>query len=288
MYLSSLSLMQVIRKKNKLKNKLLQVKSEGKTIAFIPTMGALHHGHLSLLNRARNECDIIVCSIFVNPTQFNNSDDFENYPQNLSSDLNELELVGCDFVFTPDFDELYENKSDLLDIDLDPFANVMEGEFRPGHFLGMITVVKKFFDIIEPDKGYFGEKDFQQLAIVKHLVSYFQLPIEIIGCPTVREVDGLALSSRNALLSKEQREAAPLIYNTINKTKEWLLTLSVEECINKVIGTINRNKHLGVEYFEIVNANTLQPISEYHPQKICRACIAVYAGNIRLIDNISI
>lgn len=280
--------MEVIQKTTKLKNKLLQAKLEGKVIAFIPTMGALHQGHLSLIKRAKQECDIIVCSIFINPTQFNNSEDFENYPQNLPSDLNQLELIGCDFAFTPSFDELYEHKSDLLEIDLGQLANVMEGEFRPGHFLGMVTVVKKLFDAIEPDKGYFGEKDFQQLAIIKHMVSYFQLPIEIVGCPTVREEDGLALSSRNAHLSIEQREAAPLIYESICKTKELLLTQSVDECVNKIIDTINQNKYLGVEYFEVVNAKTLQPISEYHADKNCRACIAVYAGNIRLIDNIDL
>ncbi|NNC86260.1 MAG: pantoate--beta-alanine ligase [Bacteroidia bacterium] len=280
--------MLVIEKKNKLRNKLIQAKTIGKTIGFVPTMGALHSGHLSLIERAKKECDVVVCSIYVNPTQFNNAADFENYPQTLKADVNLLDLAKCDFVFTPTFDELYESKSDLLDIDLGNLERNMEGEYRPGHFLGMVTVVKKFFDIVEPDKGFFGEKDFQQLAIINYMVSFFQLPIEIIGCATVRENDGLALSSRNALLNKEQREAAPLIYKALCSLKELLLTHTVQECKDMVTEQINKNKELGVEYIEIVNSKTLQPITEYNTQKVCRACIAVYAGNIRLIDNIAL
>ncbi|MBT8194997.1 MAG: pantoate--beta-alanine ligase, partial [Bacteroidia bacterium] len=222
--------MLVIEKKNKLRNKLLEAKTTGKTIGFVPTMGALHSGHLSLIERAKASCDLVVCSIYVNPTQFNNPDDFENYPQTLKTDIDKLDLANCDFVFTPTFDELYESKSDLLDIDLSSLEKNMEGEYRPGHFLGMVTVVKKFFDIIEPDKGFFGEKDFQQLAIIKYMVSYFQLPVEIVGCPTVRENDGLALSSRNALLNKEQREAAPLIYKALGELKNLLLKHTIQEC----------------------------------------------------------
>lgn len=280
--------MLVIERKNKLRNKLLQAKTEGKTIGFVPTMGALHSGHLSLIDRAKKECEVVVCSIYVNPTQFNNADDFENYPKTLKADINKLELANCDFVFTPTFDELYERKSDLLDIDLGSLEKNMEGEYRPGHFLGMVTVVKKFFDIVEPDKGFFGEKDFQQLTIINYMVSHFQLPIEIVGCHTVRESDGLALSSRNALLSKEQRQAAPVIYKTLCGIKELLLKHSVQECKDIIIDKINQNKELGVEYIEIVNSKTLQPITEYNTQKVCRACIAVYAGNVRLIDNIAL
>lgn len=280
--------MLIIEKKNKLRNKLLQAKTEGKTIGFVPTMGALHQGHLSLIERAKMDCDIVVCSIYINPTQFNNADDFENYPQTLNADINKLDLAHCNFVFTPTFDELYESESDLLDIDLGGLEKNMEGEYRPGHFLGMVTVVKKFFDIVEPNKGFFGEKDFQQLAIINYMVSYFQLPIEIVGCPTVREDDGLALSSRNALLNKEQREAAPIIYIALGGIKELLLKHSVQECKDLIIDQINQNKELGVEYIEIVNTKTLQAITEYNTQKACRACVAVYAGNVRLIDNIAI
>lgn len=265
------------------------LKKQGKSIGFVPTMGALHPGHLSLLERAKKENELAVASIFVNPLQFNDKKDLEKYPRTLAKDLKMLEKAGCDMVFTPSVEEIYpkteERTLEAQKFDPGDLDKVMEGSHRPGHFQGVCIVVKKLFDIIEPTRAYFGEKDFQQLAIIKHMVKTLKLPVEIVPCPTVREADGLAMSSRNALLTPEQRKAAPAIYKTLTGAK--FTEGTVGQIKKWVASEINKNPHLELEYFEIVNAETLAPVHSIKDAPVLRACIAVKAGSVRLIDNIA-
>ena len=275
------------------KKYVLSLKNQGKTVGFVPTMGALHKGHMALAQRAKKENDIALSSIFVNPLQFNDTKDLEKYPRTLEKDSEMLKSVGCDGVFAPSVDEMYgeQGKSEQPEqFDLGDLDRVMEGLQRPGHFQGVCVVVKKLFNIVEPDKAYFGEKDFQQLAVIKHMVKTLGMTVQIVPCHTVREADGLAMSSRNALLGANERKNAPLIYATLQKAKEeWKdgsvegwnhLKISVEEAINK-------SPFLKLEYFEVVNSETLQPLVSWEDAKNIRACIAVKAGAVRLIDNIS-
>lgn len=301
--------MQVFSTITETKNCLLNLKKQGKKIGFVPTMGALHPGHISLLQRAKNENDIAVASIFVNPLQFNDKKDLEKYPRTLENDSKMLESAACDVLFAPTTEEMYGTKAGVVSqdsdndrdvaLDLGNLDKVMEGLHRPGHFKGVCVVVKKLFDIIKPDKAYFGEKDFQQLAIIKHMVSTLKMPVEIIPCPTLRESDGLAMSSRNALLGADERKNAPLIYKMLQKTKEeWknrrmervpnTTTPSISEVKKQVEQKINENPFLKLEYFEIVNAKTLQSVSSWDETSNLRACIAVKAGAVRLIDNIAL
>ena len=293
------------------KKYLNSLKKQGKTIGFVPTMGALHRGHTSLLDRAKRENDIAVASIFVNPLQFNDKKDLEKYPRTFESDTEKLKSVHCDVLFAPSTEEMYPSLESNSDSPIPPFPDsaketekrrkgekmivplghldlIMEGTHRPGHFQGMCVVVKKLFDIIEPTKAYFGEKDFQQLAIIRHMVKVLNIPVEIIPCPTVREADGLAMSSRNALLNTDERKNAAHIYKTLSETKEKLKNTSVADLKVWVKEQINANPFLELEYFEIVNAETLQPVTNRSTPAALRACIAVRAGNVRLIDNISI
>ena len=281
------------------KNCLLKLKNEGRTIGFVPTMGALHRGHIALLERAKKENDIVTSSIFVNPLQFNDKKDLEKYPRTLDKDSEMLRSAHCDVVFAPSTNEMYHpspnpspkgdgNKAFAeLNLALGTLDKVMEGTHRPGHFQGVCVVVKKLFDIIEPNKAYFGEKDFQQLAIIKHMVKVLNLPVQIISCPTVREADGLAMSSRNTLLTTDERKNAPLIFRTLTEVKKKWKDGRTEGWKDVVEKTINANPFLKLEYFEVVNSETLLPVSSWAETKGLRACIAVKAGSVRLIDNIA-
>lgn len=259
----------------------------GKKIGFVPTMGALHAGHLSLIARAATENDIVVCSIFVNPTQFNNAIDLEKYPRMPEADIHLLKQAGCDYAFLPSIDEIYPNGKQLLDIHFGDLEKVMEGAFRPGHFKGMATVVNRLFEIVKPHSAYFGKKDFQQLAIVKNMVMQLRLPVNVIGCDTLREEDGLAMSSRNMLLTMEQRKAAPLIYKGMMTAQEFIPFHTVEAVKELVIRYIQQSPLLKVEYFEIINPDTLQSIHNWSECTEVQACIAVLTEGPRLIDNVT-
>jgi len=255
------------------------------TVGFVPTMGALHKGHISLVDNAANGNNIVVVSIFVNPTQFNSNEDLERYPRNLETDLKMLANVGCDLVFAPSVAEMYP-VPDNRKFQFGALETVMEGKYRPGHFNGVAQVVSKFFDMIKPDKAYFGLKDFQQLIIVKNMVKQLNLPIEIVSCPIIREKNGLAMSSRNELLSAEERENASIISETIFMAKELVGQKSVQELVNWVTERINLNPFLNVEYFEIVDDTNLQPVKNWEDKTTKIGCIAVHCGKVRLIDNI--
>ena len=278
--------MYVVKHISEIQTQISTLKVKNFTIGFVPTMGALHEGHLSLIRNAKKECNITVASIFVNPIQFNNPTDLENYPRTLENDLNMLEKEGCDFVFAPSTQEMYPEPESIT-IDFGALDKVMEGAFRPGHFKGVAIVVKKLFEIIQPDKAFFGEKDYQQLQIIKELVRLFEIPVEIIGCPIVREKDGLAMSSRNTLLLPDMRKLAPEIYKSLLNAAEKNRSLSPILLKEWVINEINK-KGLKVEYFEISDARTLLPLSDWQDAQEIIGCIAVHAGNVRLIDNIKL
>jgi len=255
------------------------------TIGFVPTMGALHKGHLSLVEQACKENDVAIVSIFVNPTQFNDLKDLERYPRTLDSDMILLEKTGCHLVFAPEVTEIYP-EPDTRKFAFGTLETVMEGKYRPGHFNGVAQVVSKLFEIVKPNKAYFGLKDFQQLAIIKNMVTQLILPVEIVACPIVREKSGLAMSSRNELLTTDERKNAALISETLFKAKELPGEKSVNELENWISETINKNRYLTVEYVEIVDDVQLQPVKNWSDvgTKIC--CVAVFCGKIRLIDNI--
>ena len=264
---------------------LNDVRSKGQSIGFVPTMGALHKGHTELMRIAKEQNPVVVVSVFVNPTQFNNSNDLQNYPRTLEQDLAKCEAVGVSIVFAPSVNEMYPSP-DTRQFEFGNLDKVMEGEFRPGHFNGVAIVVNKLFEIVKPNNAYFGQKDFQQLAIIRKLVSLLNLGIKIVSCPTVREQDGLAMSSRNALLTSEQRECVPTISQTLFAAQNKRNDFTVKELINWVKDQVNSNPHLKVEYFEISDASTLEPIKEWSESKQSVGCIAVQVGDVRLIDNI--
>ena len=267
-----------------LQNKLSELKKAG-TIGFVPTMGALHSGHISLVNQAVAENQIVVVSIFVNPTQFNDKNDLARYPRTLESDLKLLEKTGCQIVFAPTAQEVYP-EPDTRKFNFGPLETVMEGKHRPGHFNGVAQVVSKLFDFVKPDKAYFGLKDFQQLAIIKEMVKQMKIDIEIVACPIIREESGLAMSSRNELLTTEERKNAAVISETLFKAKELANLKSVNELETWVIETINKNSFLTVEYFEIVDELQLQPVKSWNDKCTKVGCIAVFCGKVRLIDNV--
>jgi len=260
---------------------------EGKTIGFVPTMGALHDGHLSLVRQAKADSDIVVVSIFVNPTQFNNPDDLKNYPHEPEADIQKLKSAGADIIFTPSEKEIYP-EPDTRIFDFGAMDKVMEGFYRPGHFNGVAQVVDRLFSLVQPQFAFFGEKDFQQLAIIKALVTQKQLPIRIISCPTVREPDGLAMSSRNLLLTATQRANAPLIYKTLLAAADKVGNTTIPVLKKWVQTTIDVDPELETEYAEIVDAHSLQPIKEWNEADSVQLCVAVYARPIRLIDNIKL
>ena len=257
----------------------------GKKIGFVPTMGALHEGHASLVRRAVAENEIVVVSVFVNPTQFNDKNDLLKYPRTLEADCELLEKEGTAYVFAPSVEEIYP-EPDTRQFSYAPLDTVMEGKFRPGHFNGVCQVVSKLFMMVEPDVAYFGEKDFQQLAIIREMVKQMNFPLQIVGCPIVREADGLALSSRNARLSDEQRKQALEISQTLFKSQEYAGSHTVEETQKFVEESIAAAEGLELEYFEIVDGMTLQKIASWDDTDYIVGCITVFCGEVRLIDNI--
>ncbi len=278
--------MKIINVISELEKELANQRRENKSVGFVPTMGALHSGHLSLVKQCLKDNDICVVSIFVNPTQFNNSDDLEKYPRTLEKDTELLKSISDDIiVFAPSVKEIYP-EPDTRQFDFGRLDKVMEGKFRHGHFNGVAQVVSRLFDIVKPEKAYFGEKDFQQLAIVKALVKQLNLDIQIVPMPIVREDSGLALSSRNQRLTDQQKNTAVNISKILFKSRDEKHKYSVDETLNNVIMAINSFEELEVEYFEIVDGNTLQPIRDWNQSEYIVGCITVFCGDVRLIDNI--
>jgi pantoate--beta-alanine ligase len=268
-----------------LQSALKNIWTKSLSIGFVPTMGALHEGHLALVKRAGKENDIVIVSIFVNPTQFNDKNDLIRYPRNLDADIEKLFRTKCDFVFAPSVEEIYP-VPDTRQFNFGNLETVMEGRFRPGHFNGVAQVVSKLFDIVKPGSAYFGLKDFQQLAVIRELVRQLRLPVKIVPCEIVRETDGLAKSSRNVLLTPEYRQAVPLIHQTLLRATELKRNKSVKEIKDFVVAEIDANPFLKVEYFEIVEETKLLPVISWLEPTVKVGCIAVHAGAVRLIDNI--
>lgn len=280
--------MEIIRKVKRLDEVLDTARKSGKSVGLVPTMGALHAGHLSLVRRARAENDIVVVSVFVNPTQFNNPDDLRTYPRTEEADCRLLESAGVDYALVPAVEEMYPEK-DTRVFNLGPVGEVMEGAMRPGHFNGVCQIVSKLFDIVKPTRAYFGEKDFQQIAVIRRMVDLLGLNLEIVPCPIVREADGLALSSRNVRLTPEGRMVAP----EIHKALEASLKLKAEgmtpaEVEKATVDAIDAVPGLKTEYYTIVDARTMQPIADWSDAGADGAagCVTVYCGDVRLIDNI--
>lgn len=277
--------MELIQTIRELRAKLDALRGEGKTIGLVPTMGALHAGHASLVKRAVAENDVVVVSDFVNPTQFNDKDDLAKYPRTLDADCRLLESCGAAFVFAPSVEEIYP-EPDTRTFSYAPLDTVMEGKYRPGHFNGVCQIVSKLFLIVEPTRAYFGEKDFQQLAIIREMVRRYPFDLQIVGCPIVREADGLALSSRNARLSGKQRKQALQISKALFASVDYAKSHTLAETKAFVEKTIADAEGLRLEYFEIVDGNTLQTVGEWEESKYIVGCITVFCGEVRLIDNI--
>ena len=277
--------MKVIHTIEDLQAGLSVLKAQGKKVGLVPTMGALHAGHASLVKRSVNENDVTVVSVFVNPTQFNDKNDLVKYPRTLEADCKLLEDCGATLVFAPSVEEMYP-EPDTRQFGYAPLDTVMEGAFRPGHFNGVCQIVSKLFDAVKPRRAYFGEKDFQQLAIIREMVRQMKFDLEIVGCPIVREEDGLALSSRNARLSSDERENALNISRTLFKSRTFAATHSVSETQKMVEDAIAAAPGLRLEYFEIVDGNTLQKIGDWNETSYAVGCITVFCGEVRLIDNI--
>lgn len=282
--------MQILTTKQEVSRYVQACMGQGKTIGLVPTMGALHAGHASLVRRAVSENDVCIVSVFVNPTQFNNAEDLALYPRNLERDAELLSSLGADFVFAPTPEEMYskEEMSQPFAFDFRGLDQVMEGKMRPGHFNGVVQVVSRLFYLIQPTRAYFGEKDFQQLAIIRFMVNESELsstfaPMQIVGCPIVREESGLAMSSRNERLSKEEKVIAAGIYRTLRESLQWAKEMSVREVEQKVVDTIQAIDGLEVEYYEIVDKTTLQKTDSFTN---AIGCATVYCGKVRLIDNI--
>jgi len=278
-------MIQVIESKEELKTTLDQYRSKGKKIAFVPTLGALHDGHASLVRRAKKHGDIIVASIFVNPTQFNESSDLEKYPRTFEADKAILNKNECQILFYPSVKTVYPNGMDEKpDIDLNGLDKVMEGAFRPGHFDGVVQVVKRLLDLVEPDFLMMGQKDFQQFSIIQFMINYFKLKTKLVVCPIKRESSGLAMSSRNVRLSTENREKAAIIYKTLNYVKKRVRKQSIASTIDYAMNRLTI-PDFKPEYFSIVDGDTLQDVKSMDESEYVVACTAVWAGNIRLIDN---
>ena len=280
--------MKVFEKIVDLQNELFLARKEGKTIGLVPTMGALHEGHASLVKRSVKENDVTVVSVFLNPTQFNDQGDLERYPRTLEADCDLLEKVGADYVLAPSVEEMYPTP-DTRQFEFPPVSTVMEGAKRPGHFNGVCQVVSRLFYIVRPDRAYFGEKDWQQIAVVKQLVRYIGMPIQIVECETIRENDGLAKSSRNTLLAADERAIAPEIYKALKNGVQYSQKHTVQETHDKVVADINAVDGLDVEYFSIVDGNTLLDVDRWDASDKVVGCITVYCGKtpIRLIDHIN-
>ncbi len=269
-----------------LEKSLAEWKSLGLSIGFVPTMGALHLGHLSLIEQAISENDKVVCSIFVNPTQFNDPKDLENYPNQMEEDLILLNKVGCDLVFTPSKKDMYPKRDKVVKFNLNGLDHLMEGAHRPGHFDGVCTIVSKLFKLVQPKNAYFGRKDFQQLAIIRQLNNNQKFNINIIGCPIVREEDGLAMSSRNSLLNAEERSIAAEIYRILLRAKAQSPNSSIEEIKSFVETELKAVSAFSTEYVEIAHELTLEPLSNLKKNEPAILCVAVFLGSVRLIDNI--
>ena len=279
--------MEVFKKIADLQNALFLQRKQGKKIGFVPTMGALHEGHASLVRRSVSENDVTVVSVFVNPTQFNDKNDLKNYPRDLEADCRLLRECRADYVLAPEVEEMYPTP-DTRQFDYPPVTTVMEGAHRPGHFNGVCQVVSRLFYIVRPDRAYFGEKDWQQIAVVKAMVSHLQLPVQIVECPIIREADGLARSSRNTLLAPDERAIAPAIYKALSDSLTYAKTHTLQETHDKVVADINGIDGLEVEYFAIVDGRTLQDVQQWDDSPYVVGCITVYCGKtpIRLIDHI--
>ena len=279
--------MKVFNTKANLEEALAAARAEGKKIGLVPTMGALHAGHASLVKRSVSENDVTVVSVFVNPTQFNDKNDLKNYPRTLEADCQLLESLGATYVFAPSVEEVYP-EPDTRTFSYPPIDSVMEGPRRPGHFNGVCQIVSKLFYMVQPDRAYFGEKDFQQIAVIRAMVADLKLPIELRPCPIVREESGLALSSRNALLSEGEKRTAVCISQALKTSVEFAKNHTVAETHDLVVGALNATRGLEVEYFEIVNGITLQPVASWDEASYIVGCITVYCGErpVRLIDNI--
>lgn len=260
-------------------------KYNSKNVGFVPTMGALHDGHISLVKRSVEENDVTVVSVFVNPTQFNDKADLERYPRTEEADKKLLEAAGCDIVFMPQVEEMYPEE-DTRVFNFGSIENVMEGKYRPGHFNGVAQIVSKLFYAVEPTRSYFGEKDFQQVAIIRDMVKQLNIPVEIIACPIIREESGLARSSRNELLSAEERKKAALISQVLSKSVNFAKEMSVEEVKNWVNDQFKSDDTFKMDYYDIVDGNSLQSVSSWDESDYIVGCIAIYCGKIRLIDNI--
>ena len=279
--------MEIIRKVETLRHAVSDAKASGKTVGLVPTMGALHAGHISLVERARRENDIVVVSVFVNPTQFNNAEDLATYPRTEEADCAKLREAGVDIAFIPTVEEMYP-EPDTRQFDLGNVAAVMEGAMRPGHFNGVAQIVSRLFDIVRPTRAYFGEKDFQQIAVIRRMVEIEGFDLEIVDCPICRETDGLAMSSRNTRLTPEQRQIAPNIHRALESSLDWAKTHSLSETKQYVIEEINSFPQMEVEYYEIVDPLTMQPLGDWGEARNGSAvgCVTVYCGKVRLIDNI--
>ena len=279
--------MKVFGKIAELQNALFDARKEGKTIGLVPTMGALHEGHASLVRRSVTENDVTVVSVFVNPTQFNDKNDLKNYPRTLDADCRLLDECGADYVLAPSVEEMYPTP-DTRQFEFPPVSTVMEGAHRPGHFNGVCQVVSRLFYIVRPDRAYFGEKDWQQIAVIKAMVRHLSLKVNIVECPIVRDDDGLARSRRNTLLAPNERAIAPNIYKALKASIDYAKTHTLKETHDKVVADINAVDGLDVEYFAIVDGNTLVDVSQWDDSDYVVGCITVYCGKtpIRLIDHI--
>lgn len=261
-------------------------KNRDKSIGFVPTMGAIHEGHLSLLEKSKSENEITICSIFVNPTQFNNTEDFEKYPRTLDNDILLLDQNECQVLFAPEVTEMYTSgENEILDFE-SPLFSLLEGEFRPGHFAGVVTIVKKFFDIIRPTRAYFGLKDYQQFLIINEMVDYYEMPIVLVPCPIVRQTNGLALSSRNARLDEHQLGVAPEIYRTLKWIKENVEGENMNKILKQAVKKLNSLPEVKVEYLELRNSRDLTPVNSIEKNQEYILLAAVFVGKIRLIDNL--
>lgn len=281
--------MKIFNKKLDLQQFLAPFYLEKKAVGLVPTMGALHEGHLSLIQKALSENDIVVVSIFVNPTQFNNAEDLEKYPRNLSGDIKTIERLSQEVViFAPEISEMYENTPKAISFDFGGLDKVMEGKFREGHFQGVATIVEKLFELVKPTRAYFGEKDYQQILIIKSMLEQRKLPVTLVPCPIVREESGLAMSSRNERLSPEGRKQAAFIYSVLQEAQKLFTTAEVAEVEAFVKEQFSQKKGFDLEYFTITKADTLEQVKEKKSSESYRAFITVYVEGVRLIDNIAL
>lgn len=279
-------MMKIYRTVAGLQAEITKLKKESKTIGFAPTMGALHNGHMSLIHLSKKQCAVTVSSIFVNPTQFNDPDDLDKYPRTFDEDRTMLEEQKCDILFYPTVEEIYPNGPlEKIDVDLGGIEKVLEGEFRPGHFDGVVQVVHRLLDIVKPDKIFMGQKDFQQAAIIQKMITTLKMPIALVLCPIIRESHGLAMSSRNERLPKNTRKIAKALFKSLKSTQENIHTMSLKKLEQEALRLIKKIK-FKPEYFKIINGTTLLPIKHIDDAPFVVACLAAWAGDIRLIDNI--